>query len=156
MVDEQAQITPEAELGSFTDEDAERRLAGSMAADLSRGVVKMISRYTGRGPTRARATVNTNVILVVMEDTLTKGEQNLVAAGEGDAVRSMRRTYQDAMRAEATEMVEAVTGRTVISSLSDIDVERNVAVEAFVLEPRPDTGVAATGETVLDGNGNGA
>jgi len=119
-------------------------------------MVKLISRYTGRGPTKARATVNTNVILVVMEDTLTKGEQKLVAAGEQDAVRSMRRTYQDAMRAEAIGMVETVTGRTVISSLSDIDVERNVAAEVFVLEPRPDTGVAATVEAELDGTNTGA
>lgn len=152
MAQTQTETTHAAELGSFAD-GAERRLAGSMAADLSRGVVKLVSRYTGRGPTRARATVNTNVILVVMEDTLTKGELTLVAAGEHDAVRSMRRTYQDAMRAEAVGMVETVTGRTVISSLSDIDVERNVAAEVFVLAPRPDTGVAATVEAGLDGDG---
>lgn len=153
MADGQADITREADLGSFADPAAEHRLAGSMAAELSRGVVKMVSRYTGRGPTRARATVNTNVILVVMEDTLTKGEQNLVAAGEQGAVRAMRRTYQQAMRSEAIEMVEAVTGRTVITGLSDIDVERNVAAEVFVLEPRSETGVAATAESSLDGGG---
>lgn len=144
------------ELGSYTDPVAEHRLAGSMAADLSRGVVKLMSRYTGRGPTRSRATVNTNVIVVVMEDTLTKAEQNLVSVGEKDAVRSMRRTYQDAMRSEATEMVEAVTGREVASSLSDVDVDNNFAVEVFVLEPRQDTGIAATVETITDDGGGGA
>ena len=118
----------------------------SAAAEISTGMVQLMSRYTGRGPTRARATVNTNVIVVVLEDTLTKAEHNLVAAAQSEAVTRMRATFRELMRAEAIELVERASGREVRAFLSDIDPEANVAAEVFILEPRPESGVVFTAE----------
>ncbi len=118
----------------------------SAAAEISTGMVQLTSRYTGRGPTRARTTVNTNLVVVVLEDTLTKAEHNLVAAEQSDAVTQMRRTFREMMRDEAVDLVEQATGRRVAAFLSDIDPESNVAAEVFVLEPVPESGRAFTAE----------
>lgn len=129
--------------GNLTQEIAAE---GARAAEISRGVVALIRRFIGRGPTRVRTTVNTNFVLVMLDETLTKAEQNLVSVGQLDAVIAMRRTYQEAMRAETKALVEEITGRTVISAMSDIDPTANIAVEVFVLEHEPETGVTFTAE----------
>jgi uncharacterized protein YbcI len=123
---------------------------GSVAAGISRGMVQLMSHYTGRGATRARTTVNTNVIVVILEDALTKGEQNLVAGGQADAVLMMRQRFQTMMRGEAVELVENLSNRTVVSCLSDVDPEQNFAVQVFVLEHRPETGVGGAAEAELE------
>jgi uncharacterized protein YbcI len=119
----------------------------SEAAAISRGIVQLMHGYTGRGPTKARTTVNTNLVAVVLGETLTRGEANLVQSGQRDAVLSMRRTYHDAIRAEASELVEEIMGRTVTSTLADIDLEADVAALLFILEAQPESGLAETAET---------
>jgi uncharacterized protein YbcI len=86
----------------------------------------------------------------VMQDTLTKGEQNLVAAGQVESVFDMRRKFHDMMRDEATEIVERLTSRDVLALLADIDPEKNVAGLLFILERVPETGIAATAEATSD------
>lgn len=117
---------------------------GLLAADISRQMVRLLSRYTGRGPTRARTTLNTNLAVTVFHEALTKAELNLAAAGHTEAVHQMRRTFQAMMRDHAIEIVERTTGRVVVAHLSDIDPDANIAAEVFILEPRPEDGVAGT------------
>ena len=112
----------------------------SPAASIADRMVRLIHHYTGRGPTTARTTLNTNIVVVAFHDTLTKGEQNLVAAGQSDAVHAMRRIFHDVMGPEAVATVREVLNREVVSFLSDIDPRSNVAAMVFVLEPRPETG----------------
>jgi uncharacterized protein YbcI len=68
---------------------------------------------------------------------MTRAEQNLVAAGETEAVSSMRRVFHAAMRDEATQIIEEVVDRNVIAYLADIDTAANIALVAFVLAPLP-------------------
>ncbi len=48
----------------------------------------------------------------------------------------MRRNFQDAMRADITDLVEAATGREAASFLSDHDTKSDVAVEMVVFKAR--------------------
>src|SRR5579884_402857 len=57
---------------------------GELAMAISNRVVSLISEYIGRGPTRARTYVHDDLISVVVRDTLTKGEQLLVASGKSE------------------------------------------------------------------------
>ena len=71
---------------------ADRPLAdGELAAAISDTVVRALARTTGRGPTKARTTLGDNGVFVVLQDTLTRGEQTLADAGEGRAVLDLRR-----------------------------------------------------------------
>jgi uncharacterized protein YbcI len=110
----------------------------SLAAQISTRVVRLLSLYTGRGPTKARTTIDTNVIVVVTDDALTTAEKNLAGAGEAESVREMRRRFHSVMYDDAVALVEELTGRKVRAFLMDCNPEVNVAAHVFVLEPLPD------------------
>ena len=114
----------------------------SVAARISTQMVRLMSRYTGRGPTKARTALNTNFATVILDDTLTKAETNLVAAGEIDSVLQQRRTFHRMMRDEAVAAVEQETGRKVRAYLSDLAPEAGVGAHVFVFEPHTETGEA--------------
>jgi uncharacterized protein YbcI len=109
----------------------------STAANISNLVVQLMTNQTGRGPTKAWTSINGDLIAVVLRDTLTKGERSLVANGRADLVMEIRSAYQDTMRAEAIAGVEQLTGRTVLAFLSSNHIDPDVAIECFVLEPKP-------------------
>ena len=124
----------------------------SVAAQISKDIVKLLSSYTGRGPTKARTTLNTNFATVLLEDALTKAERNLVAAGEHDSVRRQRSLFNRLMRDEAVAIVERATSRRVRAFLSDLSPETDVALFAFVFDPRPETGEVSVAEAKGDGD----
>jgi uncharacterized protein YbcI len=101
---------------------------------ISKAIIRLLSEYTGRGPRRARTTITGNLVVVLLEDTLTRGERSLVAAGEVDAVMTMRSSYQQAMKPEAIAMVEQHTGRRVIAFMSTNHPDPDYACELFVLD----------------------
>lgn len=104
----------------------------------------MFSEYTGRGPTRARTYVQDDLISVVVQDTLTKGERTLVGDGKAEIVLRMRREFQDTMRGDLVAGVEELTGREVIAFFSANHIDPDAALETFLLAPR----------TVGDGTSN--
>ena len=91
-------------------------------------------------------------MVVLLDDALTKAEQNLAAAGEEESIVGMRRMFHQLMGDEASAIIERITGRGVISFMSDVDPAGNRACQVFVLETRPETGLAATGEAEPEGN----
>ena len=52
----------------------QRPPVGSLPTAISAAIVKLMAEYTGRGPTKARTTIRDNVVVVMLEQTLTKGE----------------------------------------------------------------------------------
>ena len=108
---------------------------GELAAAISTTVVKALSRTTGRGPTKAKTTLGENGVFVVLQDSLTHGEQTLTDAGEGTAVLDLRRRWQRVMQADVSREIEQLTGRKVIGFMSDNHIDPDLAVETFVLEP---------------------
>jgi uncharacterized protein YbcI len=107
----------------------------SLHASVSDAVVRITAEYTGRGPTRARTTINGEWIFVTLTDTLTKGERTLANNSRADLVRESRRAFQDAMRDDFVAEIEGLTGRRVTAFLSDNHIEPDVAIEAFQLAP---------------------
>jgi uncharacterized protein YbcI len=113
------------------DGDAHERELKQAIAD---AVVRVMADFIGRGPTHINTHVNGDVIICVMRDTLTRGERSLAADGRAEDVREMRRRFQDGMRRPACEAIESLTGRRVVSFLSDNDIEAETALECFVLD----------------------
>ncbi len=113
---------------------------GELAAAISTTVVRALARTTGRGPTKARTTLGDNGVFVVLQDSLTIGEQTLTDAGQGDAVLDLRRRWQRVMQADLSREIEQLTGRKVIGFMSDNHIDPDIAVEVFVLEPLPSAG----------------
>jgi uncharacterized protein YbcI len=110
---------------------------GELAARISNTVVRALARTTGRGPTKAKTTLGDNGVFVVLQDSLTRGEQTLTDAGDSDAVLDLRRRWQRVMKTDLSREIEQLTGRTVIGFMSDNHIDPDLAVEVFILEPLP-------------------
>jgi uncharacterized protein YbcI len=113
----------------------ERRTSAGL--EISNTMVRLYKEQFGRGPTQVRTDwCGTNVITVVLEDTLTPAERNLVRMGEHQRLRDTRLFFQYATVREFCEPVELITGRKVRAFLSAIDTEADgLATEVFVLHP---------------------
>ena len=110
----------------------------SVLMEISREIVRVFKDQFGRGPTSARAAwAGPDAIVVVLEDTLTPAERNLVKMGEHERLRETRMFFQYASVRELCEPVERLTGRTVRAFVSGIDTNVDgLAVETFVLHPK--------------------
>ena len=74
----------------------------SLYVAILNALVKLFREYTGRGPMKARTTIRENVVVVLMEQNLTKGEQLLVQRGRHEQVLAPRHQYQEAIREESS------------------------------------------------------
>jgi len=111
-------------------------LDGSKSAAISNLTVRLLSQYTGRGPTQARTYLHDDIVTVVLRDTLTKGEVTLVNNDHGEIVLATRHTFQEVMGAELVGGVEEITQRTVLAFLSANHIAPDIAVETFILVPK--------------------
>jgi uncharacterized protein YbcI len=98
-----------------------------------------LSEFTGRGPTKAKTSMNRDLITVVMQDTMTKAEKSLASNGDVKFVLDMRHRFQLAMKDELVGAVERLSERKVIAFMSDNHIDPDMAAEIFVLEPLPTT-----------------
>jgi len=106
--------------------------------EIANAVVRLYKDAFGRGPTKARAQFAGHDVLVVMlENSLTVAERNLVAMEEHDRLREGRMFYQRMLESELRAIVEQTLGRRTVAFISGIDTRRDVAVEVFTLEPDP-------------------
>jgi uncharacterized protein YbcI len=109
---------------------------GSIAVAISNAVVRLLSEYTGRGPTKARTYLQDDLITVVLQDTMTKGERSLVRDGRSDLVLTTRAAYQCTMSNDLIAAVQGITNRTVTAFLSGNHIDPDIAIESFVLAPQ--------------------
>ncbi len=108
---------------------------GTKTAAISNFTVRLLSQYTGRGPTKARAYVNENLVTIVLQDTLTKAERTLVDKDRGELVLLTRSTFQEVMGDELSAGIEGILGRKVVAFLSANHIDPDIAIESFVLAP---------------------
>ncbi len=114
------------------------RSANSQICD---DAVRILREYTGRGPTKAKTTINSDSVMIVLGDTLTRGERRLAETGKADRVLALRHDFQHVMRDELVAAVEGAIDRKVIAFMSQNHIDPDLAVEVFILEPES----AATG-----------
>lgn len=119
----------------------EQLTGGKLNAALAEAVVRIHNQYLGRGPSKGQAFFRDNVIVVVMEETLTKAERSLVESERRDHVLSMRREFQRTMERDLVRTVEELTGCEVVAFMSDNHIDPDMAGELFVLD-RPVPGEA--------------
>jgi uncharacterized protein YbcI len=111
--------------------------AGQPRAVISDALVQLVSRHFGKGPTRAKTYLFDDYVLCVFQDLLTTSEKTLVARGRGDLVREYRLAFQEELAGEFRQVVEAATGRRVLTYHSQVVFEPDMGFEIFVLEPQP-------------------
>ena len=108
---------------------------GELNAAISKAVVRSFSDYIGRGPTKARTSIRDDLVVCLLENSLTKAERSLVAGGREQLVLDTRRAFQSTMRLDLVAAVEQLTKRRVIAFMSDNHIDPDIATETFLLEP---------------------
>jgi uncharacterized protein YbcI len=117
---------------------------GQLAAAISDAVVQLFSKHTGRGPTKARTTVDGELVVVVLRESMTQGERALVRGGKAVEVLRLRRAFQDTMSQELVAVVERLTERTVQAFMSANHIDPDAAAEIFLLDGEVQDGLAPT------------
>jgi uncharacterized protein YbcI len=109
----------------------------SVAAAISNEMVRLYKTQFGRGPTSVRTLfAGPDTIAVILEDTFTPAERNLVAMGEHQRLRDTRMFFQYATVREFCDPIERLTKRKVRAFHSSIDTLANgMSIETFVLHP---------------------
>jgi uncharacterized protein YbcI len=107
--------------------------------EISNAMVRLYKEAFGRGPTKARAQfAGPDTLVVILENSLTVAERNLVAMGEHQRLREARLFFQYALEDQFRAIVEQAMGRRTAAFISGIDTARDVAMEIFTLEPETD------------------
>jgi len=107
---------------------------GALREAINNLAVKSFADHVGRGPTKVRSYVDHDIVLCLLEDTMTKAESSLFNAGHDSTVQGMRSDLQETMRTELVGGVEALTGRKVIAFISGSSLNPDLATELFVLD----------------------
>jgi uncharacterized protein YbcI len=107
---------------------------GELLEAVSNMVVRIYADHVGRGPTKARAYSDRDIIVCVMEDTMTVAERTLVDSGRSAAVMQVRDALEETMREELAMGIEALTGRRVIAQTGTGTLEPDVKSELFILD----------------------
>ncbi len=109
----------------------------SVLMEISNVMVGLYKEQFGRGPSKTRAYwTGSDILTVILEDTLVAAERNLVKMGEHQRLRDVRMFFQYATVAEFCTPVERITGRKIRSFISGIDTETDgLSIELFILHP---------------------
>ena len=123
-----------------TDRGAEHgHTAGEWSESISREMVRLLRARTGRGPSKTKTALSSELAIVTLRDYLTPAERTLAAEGQGEVAIQFRPALVDGMRAEAVAAVEALTGRQVAAYLTAHQQNPDLAIIAFHFEPGPGT-----------------
>jgi uncharacterized protein YbcI len=115
--------------------DGSSSARGEVLASISTGLVRLHSRYYGKGPTKAKTYLVNDTVICMLRGGFTTVERTLIDEGNVDAVYQIRRSFQQAMEEQFTNVVQGAMDRKVIAYMSQIHQDPDLAVEIFVLEP---------------------
>jgi uncharacterized protein YbcI len=108
---------------------------GAVRSAISQAIVRIHAEHYGKGATQAKTYVWDNLVVTVLRDVLTVAERTLVDVDKADTVRDVRTTFQFSLEQTFRAAVEGLTGRRVLSFMSQVDPGNGLGVEVFVLEP---------------------
>jgi uncharacterized protein YbcI len=108
--------------------------AAERAASISKLVDCLVGEHMGHRP-RSRTYLNDDVIMVLLEDTLTAGERRLVRNGLSELVLSARRPFHQTMRDDLIAGIEQLTGSEVRVIASQM--RPDITIEVLLLDGGP-------------------
>ena len=123
---------------------AGRRQRGETLTAISDGIVGLLKEHYGHGPTQAKSYYEDDLVVCLLRGGYSRVEQSLLDGGRGEAVIRQRKQFQEMMRAQFAETVEAATGREVIGFMSGNQQDPDLMCQVFILaptdlvDPRPD------------------
>jgi uncharacterized protein YbcI len=111
------------------------QMDGAMRSAISQAIVRIHADHYGKGATQAKTYAWDDLVVTVLRDVLTTAERTLIGVDKAETVRSVRTTFQFTMEATFRAAIERLTGRRVLSFMSQVDPQNGLGVEVFVLQP---------------------
>jgi uncharacterized protein YbcI len=108
---------------------------GDVLTAISDGLVALLKEFYGRGPTRAKAYYQDDLVVCVLRGGFSRVEQTLLEGGRGTAVIQQRMEFQEIMRERFEAVIEQATGRKVIGFMSGNQQHPDMMCEVFILGP---------------------
>jgi uncharacterized protein YbcI len=108
---------------------------GGTRGRISTALVAFHTRHYGKGPTAAKTWMVDDMLVCILRDPFSQVERTLIAEGQGDAVYQMRDRFQLAMSDQSRGLIEEQTGRKVLAHMHQINIDPDLSVDIFVLEP---------------------
>jgi uncharacterized protein YbcI len=104
---------------------------------ISDAMVELYAIFYQHDRTTATTYINDNIVVCVLENILTAGEDTLIAQGAGGEVIDGRVAFQANSEDEFTAAIERLTHRHVTAFLSANQTMPGVACELFFLDAAP-------------------
>jgi uncharacterized protein YbcI len=128
------------------DQSHEQPASGRVLAEITNAIVRLHRTHYGKGPTRSKSYLIDDVLICVMREIFTTVERTLIDAGEDDMVRQTRLAFQEAMQDTFKSAIEEILGRPVLGITSQVLIDRDTAIEVFVLGPDDRVGDGRAGD----------
>jgi uncharacterized protein YbcI len=126
-----------AKVGEMTADPRAEEVAEprSVSARVSQVVVGAMKDLYGRGPVHAKTYFCDEYIFCTMSGGFTRDEETMIRAGEHDAVRDYRLTFQRVIAPELIRRVEDVVGRRIVGYHSQVLFDPDRLIEIFLMDP---------------------
>ena len=111
-----------------------RREGSALTTAISTAIVDLYAKFYDHDRATATTYINDNVVVCVLEDILTTGEDALIADGDSAEVIDGRVTFQTDTQDDFTAAIERLTRRRVVAFMSANQTAPGVACELFFLE----------------------
>ena len=115
--------------------------AGSEGSELTEAIsaamVELYAAFYDHDRTTATTYINDNIVVCVLEDILTIGEDALLADGARGEVIDGRVAFQTDTEDEFTAAIQRLTHRRVVAFMSANQTTPGVACELFFLDAAP-------------------
>jgi uncharacterized protein YbcI len=117
----------------------EREAEGHHAdlAAISREVVVLLKDLVGRGPTKSKAYVHDDCVLILLREGHTRGEETMFEAGGARSVAQSRVDISETIRGPLIEVIEGHTDRKVVGFMSSSQQHPDLLSFVFILDTSP-------------------
>jgi len=102
---------------------------GTCFTAVSNGMVALLKKYYGRGPTTTKSYYEDDVVACVLRGGFSRVEKTLLEAGRNSAVMQQRLEFQDVMRERFASVVEGAPERQVIGFISGAQKDPDLMCE---------------------------
>lgn len=119
--------------------------ASTLTEAISAAMVELYAEFYDHDRTTATTYINDNIVVCVLENILTEGEDVLVANGARGEVIDGRVAFQTDTEDEFTAAIEQLTHRRVVAFMSANQTTPGVACELFFLDAAPIAAQIPTG-----------
>lgn len=124
-------------------EPAPKLTGGPLLSAISNAIVGLLREHYGRGPMKAKTYALDDIIVCVLRDSgYSPIERTMMDSGEPQRVVAMREDFRRVMASRYKDLIEELTGRTVVAFISQAHVEPDLTIEIFFVD-RPLDGYGA-------------